>query len=532
MKLQNTSNRMDSAGLNIQTTPGPSLSKKGNNGKHEFCFSKFNISHKLLYLVLILASSCLGERSTQNSSNQAQPNLIIIQTDEHNLRTLGAYRETLSEEQAFMWGKGVFVSTPNIDALAHEGALCTRFYAVSPVCTPSRASLVSGLYPIATGSYKNDLPLNDGLVTFAEVLKREGYATSYVGKWHLDGTAKPGFAPARKFGFEDNRYMFNRGHWKILVETAEGPEVAGSYNQKTGRYHFNMEESTDKSFTTDFLVDRGLEIIERDKGQPFCLMLSLPDPHGPNRVRAPYDSMFTHLKFEQPRSMLASAENRPLWNPIDKNVDRQFNQIGMAQIFGMVKCIDDNVGKIMNYLKANGLDQNTIIVFTSDHGDLMGEHARHNKGLPYETSARIPFIIRYPGKIEAGKLIHKAYTTTDFAPTILSMMGVSGKLPDFHGEDASADFLSSAKQVNDDRIVYLTNAANRWVAAVNSHYKLVLSITDKPWLYDLEKDPDELINFYQDPAYAEVASRFKIRLMELMEEYDEPALENGNLIYE
>ena len=111
-----------------------------------------------------------------------KPNVIIIQTDEHNLRTLGCYRELMSEDQAYVWGKGNKVETPHIDSLAKDGLICTNYFASSPVCTPSRASWVSGLYPQATGSPSNNHPLDDSIVTFAEVLLKRGYATSYLGK--------------------------------------------------------------------------------------------------------------------------------------------------------------------------------------------------------------------------------------------------------------------------------------------------------------------------------------------------------------
>ena len=143
-------------------------------------------------------------------------NVLVIQTDEHNFRTLGCYRELMPEEQAFVWGKGVKVDTPNIDWIASNGAICDRYYATSPVCTPSRAALISGLYPQNAGAISNNIPLKDSVVTFAEVLKRRGYATGYAVKWHLEGDAKPGWKPAKNFGFSDNRFMFNRGHWKKL----------------------------------------------------------------------------------------------------------------------------------------------------------------------------------------------------------------------------------------------------------------------------------------------------------------------------
>ena len=164
------------------------------------------------------------------------PNVIIIQTDEHNLRTLGCYRKHMSPEQAFVWGKGNKVDTPHIDSLARDGLICTNYFAASPVCTPSRASWVSGLYPQATGSPSNNMPLKDSIVTFAEVLRKRGYATSYLGKWHLDGGAKPGWAPARKFGFSDNRFMFNRGHWKKFEMTEDGPQVASRKKTKRSKY--------------------------------------------------------------------------------------------------------------------------------------------------------------------------------------------------------------------------------------------------------------------------------------------------------
>ena len=126
-------------------------------------------------------------------------NLVIIQTDEHHFGTLGCYG-------------GEIVGTPNIDWIAEQGVLCKSFYATTPVCSPSRASFISGLYPQKTPVVTNNIPLANSVVTFAEVLRRRGYATGFAGKWHLDGAGKPQWAPDRQFGFSDNRFMFNRGH--------------------------------------------------------------------------------------------------------------------------------------------------------------------------------------------------------------------------------------------------------------------------------------------------------------------------------
>ena len=160
-----------------------------------------------------------------DAAEDRAPNLLIIHCDELNFRTLGCYRETLSKEQAFMWGPKAFVETPHIDAIAKEGALCTKFYAATPVCSPSRSSWVSGRYPQNTPVTNNSVHLHDDVVTFGHQLQKAGYETGYSGKWHLDGNGKPQWEPKRSFGFGDNRYMFNRGHWKQLELTKEGPKV-------------------------------------------------------------------------------------------------------------------------------------------------------------------------------------------------------------------------------------------------------------------------------------------------------------------
>ncbi|MDZ8117632.1 sulfatase family protein [Pontiella agarivorans] len=475
---------------------------------------------------LLTGTALTAAASTTLAAKSKKPNLLIIHTDEHNFRTLGCYRELLSEDQAYVWGEGVKVDTPHIDRIAHEGAICTRYYATSPVCTPSRASFVTGLYPAATGSPRNDMPLHDGLETFASVLQKQGYATSYVGKWHLDGKAKPGFEPPRKFGFSDNRYMMNRGHWKGLGHDENGkPIVIGLVPEKeTSR--FNVSKATPEDFTTDFLTSRALEIMERDKGRPFVLMLSIPDPHTPNLVRPPYNTMFDDLHFEEPRTMQVPDEEMPKWALSNKNVD-YLEQNKMQDYFGMVKCIDDNIGRLFKFLEDNRLDENTIVIFTSDHGDLMGEHKRHNKGMPFETSAKIPFVIRWPKGIPAGKQINTAYTTADFTPTILGMIGAP-QISEQHGLNDAKSFLSKKKVIRSDRITYMS--MGNWVAAVSDRYKYVLSPQDVPWLYDIERDPDELINFAGHPEYTAIEKRLSTELDRMLEQYQDPILKGKPLI--
>jgi uncharacterized sulfatase len=209
----------------------------------------------------------------------------------------------------------------------------------------------------------------------------------------------------------------------------------------------------------------------------------------------------------------------------DKSFENKKEKESLKQYFGMVSHIDDSVGRILKFLEDNNLVDNTIIIFTSDHGDMFFEHNRRNKGVPYEASARIPFVIRYPGKIPAGKIINTAYTNVDFTPTILSLMTVKTDA-EFHGSDTAEDFTNSEKVVNSDRITYYAKSGGWWVTAVNDRYKLVIDKKEKPYLFDLEKDPDELINFYNDKVYADIANMMQTELFKQLNKYDEPGLKS------
>jgi len=466
------------------------------------------------------AAALLGAAHPSGGGDAQPPNLVIIHTDEHNFRTLGCYRDTLPPEQALMWGEAV-VETPNIDWLAEEGALCTSFYATTPVCSPSRAAFVSGRYPQNTAVTTNDIPMDDGIVTFAEILGRQGYATGYAGKWHLDGTGKPQWEPERGFGFEDNRYMFNRGHWKQLEETRDGPRVKAR-NAK-GEPNYDVKGADEQSFTTDFLADRAVDFIDEHSDEPFCFMVSIPDPHGPDTVRPPYDTMFADQTYTQPRTYERPAHGVPRWGRGNEKF------LDMASYYGMVRCIDDNVGKILEALRERGVLDNTIVVFTADHGDLRGEHRRQNKGVPYEGSAKVPFIIRAPGAVEPGTVVHEALGCVDFLPTIISLMGfeTAGKE---EGRDASQLIATGQAPAGWTDISFMRStgkpgATNGWLAAITQRYKLVVSTVDDPWLFDLEDDPDELVNFFGHPAYRRIAHELSAALLDYGRTHGDPYVE-------
>ncbi len=482
-------------------------------------FLKLTIGTTLGYPLVLYAQA-------RRQGATGRPNLLIIQTDEHNFRTLGCYRRTLIPDQALVWGPDAVVETPNIDWLAEQGALCTRFYATTPVCSPSRSSFVSGRYPQNTPVVSNNIPMADDIVTFADILGQQGYACGYAGKWHLDGTGKPQWEPKRRFGFADNRYMFNRGHWKQLEDTPDGPRVAA--RDKKDKPTYSIEGASELNFTTDFLTNKTIDFIKSHKDRSFCYMVSYPDPHGPNTVRAPYDAMFNHVKFETPPTADKPDAGLPSWG---KKAKSTISDKGMAKYFGMVKCIDDNVGRLLDTLRQLNLLDNTIVVFTADHGDLCGEHSRDNKGVPYEGSAKIPLVLYYPAKIPARTLVHEALSSVDFLPTVLGLMEIPTASKE-EGRDASTLFMTGQAPSDWQDIAFFRGTGGsdkNWLAAVTRRYKVVYSPKDDPWLFDLEGDPDELINYYQDPACKDILRHLAQSLLDYGQRYRDARVEEPSI---
>lgn len=478
---------------------------------------------KIIALILLIRFICLA-----NSYAQEHPNLIIIHTDEQNFKTLSCYRHLMDENEAYVWGKNLGVKTPNIDRIANEGAICMNYYASSPVCSPSRASKITGLYRQATGVLRNNMNLRQDVKTFAHILKENGYATSYVGKWHLEDAKNEKYIFNLEYngGFDDNRYMMNGGHAPYFHISNQTPKPV-KQNQITKYAEGELIH------LTDYFTNKSLNILERDKDKPFCLMLSIPDPHTPDYAKPPYNTMYNHMDLKMPKTMRAEyVAQKPIWaTQPAKNESKKFNADALRQYFGMVKHIDDRVGDILQFLDNNNLTDNTIILFTSDHGDLFFEHNRKNKNLPYESSIRIPFVIRYPKKIKAGKVIRKTYCNVDFTPTILQIMGISTNTK-FHGEDTSNDFLNNKTKVKGNRFTHFSGSSDTWIAGVNHRYKLVLSKTDKPWLFDLKKDPTEVINFYMQPGYKKTSKQLMKALKKRMNKFNEPTLSpSANIIY-
>lgn len=442
----------------------------------------------------------------------ASPNLLVIHTDQQSSWSLSCYGGTL-------------VDTPNIDRLAREGAIFSSFFINSAVCTPSRGCFVTGRYPHNHGAYTNNIPLNADEVTFAEALRRRGYDTGYSGKWHLDGTPRPGWVhPERCMGFEDNRFMFNRGHWKKVDE-----HWTGGVHPQFCRYDVIGDE---KSFVTDWLADKTVEFIRKPRTAPFCYMVSLPDPHDPMTVRPPYDAMYRPEDMPLPRSL--RQEGLPDWVK-----DRQLAYAGahryksgfeealkvkMAGYCGEVKCIDDNVGKILECLEEEGILDSTVVVFTTDHGEYMGEHGLVGKNMLYESAYRVPLVMRWPGGIPAGTVVESFFATVDFQPTVLRLMGAEPCGRE-EGRDASALLRTPDGGASWEEEAFIHHCSFEQAGIFTPEYELAFVKDRDPIFFDRREDPEQVTNLFDRMRGSREVKELTDRILAHHEKTGSPSVE-------
>ena len=313
-----------------------------------------------------------------------------------------------------------------------------------------------------------------------------------------------------------------------------------------GKTIFDSPESTRDAYSKDFLTNRAIECINDKAGStsPFILMLSYPDPHGPLVVREPYNTMFDDLHFAIPQSAVSSLKKQPAppsWSytlkpsniPTSISLDKVEEEIELyessvdyqsqqRQTFGMIKLLDDSIGRFLQTLKDNDMENNYVVVFTSDHGGSMAEHNRKGKGTPYKASAGVPFLIRWPGKIHAEKHIKTAYSSVDFVPTLLILVGINTSEFRLPGLDFSGDLMNETNFIShENQLRFLDMANGKWAAAVSQRYKLILRPNQtQPYLLDSTVDPDEQTNFHKQMGYKAISNDMKGALLSAMKEYD------------
>jgi len=437
------------------------------------------------------------------------PNLLIIHTDQQSAWTVSAYGQPL-------------VETPNIDRIGREGARFEGFFTNSAVCTPSRGCLLTGRYPHAHGAYRNNIPLGRDQITLAHVLQGAGYETGYAGKWHLDGPPRPGWVhPERSMGFADNRYMFNRGHWKKIEErpVKEDQPMVFPYR----------EIGDERTYTTDWLTEKTLEFIRRPRSAPFFHMVSIPDPHGPVEVRAPYDTMYRPEDMPIPATF--DQKHLPEWaerfranGPYALENPRREEELRRRKALycGEVRLIDDCVGRLLNDLERQGVLDETIVVFTTDHGDYMGDHGLHAKNQLYETVYRIPLLVRWPDKIPGSTVVEQVVSTVDVQQTILGLIGLE---PCGHEQGRDASPLLRGEEIEWKNEAFIHHSSLERAGIFTPEFELAYIKGGEAILFDRANDPDQAHNLFHSPEYSEIVARLTERIVRHHEEVNSPAVE-------
>jgi arylsulfatase A-like enzyme len=237
--------------------------------------------------------------------------------------------------------------------------------------------------------------------------------------------------------------------------------------------------------------------------------------------------MYADVEVPIPVSLRKTDEQIPSWGKPEKTNEETLRKI-MPAYYGMVKCIDDNVGRMLAALRERKLLDRTVIVFTADHGDLCGEHGRLNKGVPYEGSARIPFIVYAPGRIPPGTVVDEALTCVDFLPSILSLLEVPADYQ-VQGRDASQLLMGNSSGEWTDIAFMRSTGTNGWLCAVTDRYKLVYAPGEPPWLFDLQNDPDELENVADREQNRSIVTDLTRHLVQYCQQYDDPRGEDPTM---
>jgi arylsulfatase A-like enzyme len=433
-----------------------------------------------------------------------RPNILLILPDQMRATAMGCMgnRE---------------VQTPHIDALAKGGILFRRTYANTPVCCPARAILLTGTYPHVNGMMANDLRLRESQVTIAEILQAAGYRTGFVGKWHLDGGPRdPGFVPPgpRRQGFAFwAAYECHHRHFQPTY-FRDTPDVI------TVR-KFEPEASCD--FAVEFLQSQ-------PKDQPFFLTVQMGPPHDPYGAPEEYMRRYAPERITPPPNWRPGSESRPVAGKGRKSAKAVIPVVppgGLEEIaayYAAITAVDDQVGRLMKTLADLGLEENTIVLFTSDHGDMLGSHGMRRKRKPHDESARVPGIVRWPARIPEGQVVDTLFSHVDIAPTLLALAGQS--VPSqMQGTELSQVARGETTNGPDEVLLQIfvpfnpDQVARPWRGIVTSRYTYA-RFEQEPWvLFDRERDPAELDNLSDKPEHAELRKQLDTRLAALMHKH-------------
>lgn len=431
--------------------------------------------NKLFYLILFIF---FGINTVKVFGQETKkPNILYILVDQWRAQALG-----------YAGDKNAI--TPNLDKLASESINLKNAISGTAVCTPHRASLMTGQYPLSNGMFMNDVLLDTNATTMAKVFSKAGYNTGFVGKWHIDGHGRNSYIPpTRQQGFQ---------YWKAL-------ECSHDYNNSA--YYVGDSK---KKLTWDGydVIAQTQDVIGYIKKQasltnPFLMFISIGSPHDPYQT-APekYRKMYENHDFKINPNV-----------PADKIEKVKKDLLGY---YSHITAIDECIGKMWQTLKDLGIDENTIIVFSSDHGDLLGAHGAWNKQQPYEESIRVPFLIHYPKVLgNAAKALPTLLNSPDIMPTLLGLSGM--EIPNsVEGIDFSGVIKGTKKDKVKQTLISCYQPFGQWDrkkggkeyrGIVTNRYTYTRDLNG-PWLlFDNLKDPYQLNNLIGKSDYSSVQSR-------------------------
>lgn len=424
---------------------------------------------KLFVLVIVIATMGL-------SATAQKPNIVYILTDQWRA-------------EAFGYAGDVNVKTPHLDKLASEGVNFKNAVSACPVCTPHRASLLTGKFPTSTGMFLNDLHLPDEELCMAEIFKSAGYSTAYLGKWHLDGHGRfNNVDPERRQGFD---------YWKAL-------ECSHDYN-KMGYYENDDPEMKFWEGYSPFALSiEAQNYMSRhaSDNDPFLLFVSIAAPHFPHAT-APEE-----YKALYPEEEIITDSNVP--DELVAKVKKELNGY-----YAHCSAVDDAVGDLLEKMEDLGLMENTIVVFSSDHGEMMGSHGARpkSKQVAWDESVHVPFLIKTPFRdTDEGAVVNAPITTPDILPTLLGLADVD--IPEtVEGEDLS--WLVKAPDPEYDRAALFMNVCpfgneyhfDEYRGIRTKQYTYVCSPDGAIMLFDDRKDPEQLNNLANQKAFKRVQKK-------------------------
>ena len=479
-------------------------------------------------------------------SGEQRPNIIYIMSDDHAYQAISAYGGPLSD----------FAPTPNIDRIANDGMRFNRCLVTNSISGPCRAVILTGKYSHLNGFLSNEAKQFDGTQqTFPKLLQQVGYNTAIIGKWHL-GSEPTGFS-----------------HWEILP--GQGSYYNPDFITREGRHR-------DTGYVTELITEKCIKWINEVKSsdQPFMLMMHHKAPHrewqpGPEELTLYNDVVFPEpetlfddysnrgtaektqdmtisrtMRIEEDLKLYKDRDNTGLnrltpeqlaaWDSVYNPMIREFYKSGltgdsltsykyqryMQDYLACIAAVDKSVGEVLDYLEENGLSENTIVIYTSDQGFYLGEHGWFDKRFMFEESYRTPLIIRWPGVVEPGTTNDDMVSNLDFAETFLEIAGTD--IPDDMQGRSMVPVLKGETPSDWRKEHYYHyyeypgwHSVKRHYGISTPRYKLIHFYYDiDEWeLFDLQNDPLEMRNVYDDPEYSEVREDLHKRLDELREQF-------------